>query len=167
MAQRMRRVWTLRARRERCGRAGRSEVSGFWSEVEEERGDSGVGQMSGDAGAHGSGAENGGVANEQRFGADERSGSCGRGGSAHAGSPLAACVSQRFRRHSPSVNARSIRKAGAWGQGRRGQNEWSRSAQYSILFGEAIHAAKLAHASSPSNCVERSLRWLQSLRSSS
>ena len=30
--------------------------------------------------------------------------------------------------------------------------------QYSILLGEAIHAAKLAHASSPSNCVARSLR---------
>ena len=40
------------------------------------------------------------------------------------------------------------------------------SSQYSILFGEAIHAAKLAHASSPSNCVDRSLRSGESLRNS-
>ena len=39
-------------------------------------------------------------------------------------------------------------------------------AQYSILFGEAIHAAKLAHASSRRNCVAGSDRSAGSLRNS-
>ena len=43
---------------------------------------------------------------------------------------------------------------------------YRRGGQYSILFGEAIHAAKLAQASSPSNCVELELALAESLRSS-
>ena len=106
----------------KSGRGGLSEplalrASGLWSEVEQKDGDSGIGQVCGDARAHGSGAEHGGAAHQQRFGDQGRGGSCGRGGSAHA------------------------------------------SSQYSILLGEAIQAAKLAQASSPSNCVEGSLRW--------
>src|ERR1039458_9479231 len=55
----------------------------FWSKIEEKNGDSGVGQMCGDAGAHGSRAENGDAANEERLSIFLRSGSCGRGSGAH------------------------------------------------------------------------------------
>ncbi len=58
------------------------------------------------------------------------------------------------------VNAGSIRKAGGAGSRLRALPSAWRSRQYSILLGDAIQAAKLAQASSPSNCVERSLRWL-------
>jgi hypothetical protein len=62
----------------------------FWRKIEQKNGDSGVGQMSGNAGAHGSSAEYGGAANKERIGSDFKSGSCGRGSGAHTGSPLAA-----------------------------------------------------------------------------
>ncbi len=54
-----------RALRASCG----SALSGFGGRSSRSDRDSGVGQVGGDAGAHGSGAENGGAADEQRFGA--------------------------------------------------------------------------------------------------
>ena len=50
--------------------------------------DAGVGQMRGDAGAHGSGAENGGAADEQRLSIKPWRGSCGCGSSDHLGRPF-------------------------------------------------------------------------------
>jgi hypothetical protein len=70
------------------GRALRGLI--LWRKVKQERRDSGVGQMRGDARAHGSCAQHRGAAHQQRLRAHFRCDGYGRGGGAHAGSLLAA-----------------------------------------------------------------------------
>ena len=65
-----------------------------WNKIEEQRGDSGVCQVSGDAGAHGAGSQHGGAADEKQCGgAGKRTGRAGsgsynRGSRTHTVSPL-------------------------------------------------------------------------------
>ncbi len=85
-------------------------ASRLWRKVEQERGDSSVGQMRGDAGAHGSRAEHSGAANEQRLRIKWWSGSCGRGGGAHASSPWGLKLAIYIRRKRWSAYARQPRR---------------------------------------------------------
>ena len=79
-----------------------------WNEIEEERGDACVRQVRGDAGAHGTGAQDGGAADEKRRSDNRKrtgragSGSYRRGSRTHAGSPLGVGVQEPSAMRKPS-----------------------------------------------------------------